>query len=348
MSIELCVPGRLCLFGEHSDWAGSYLRTDPSVLPGRCIVSGLDTGISASASQADNVFELRQLDPNGEPGSPHSYRLDPASLARIASSGVFDSYAAGTASEVLRRFPGIGLKLDVHGRSIPLGKGLSSSAAICVLTARAFNLIHDLQLSIRDEMELAYRGELTTGSRCGRMDQVCAYGNTPLLLTFTGQDFEIEELKTAVDIHMLLVDLNSTKHTRRILGDLNAAYAAGDPHIRQALGIENHRIVNAALSALTAGDIQELGALMTNAQEVFDLLIAPISQELAAPMLHRVLEHPACAEYAWGAKGVGSQGDGSAQILCRSREARESLAEILEGEAGVECHEFTIPAADAY
>jgi len=24
--IELFVPGRVCLFGEHSDWAGSYLR----------------------------------------------------------------------------------------------------------------------------------------------------------------------------------------------------------------------------------------------------------------------------------------------------------------------------------
>ncbi len=25
-SVELFVPGRLCLFGEHSDWAGSYAR----------------------------------------------------------------------------------------------------------------------------------------------------------------------------------------------------------------------------------------------------------------------------------------------------------------------------------
>ena len=24
--VELFVPGRLCLFGEHSDWAGSYAR----------------------------------------------------------------------------------------------------------------------------------------------------------------------------------------------------------------------------------------------------------------------------------------------------------------------------------
>ncbi len=24
MAIDLFVPGRLCLFGEHSDWAGMY------------------------------------------------------------------------------------------------------------------------------------------------------------------------------------------------------------------------------------------------------------------------------------------------------------------------------------
>ena len=26
--VELFVPGRLCLMGEHSDWAGSYRKTN--------------------------------------------------------------------------------------------------------------------------------------------------------------------------------------------------------------------------------------------------------------------------------------------------------------------------------
>jgi hypothetical protein len=35
-------------------------------------------------------------------------------------------------------------------------------------------------------MELAYQGEITTPSRCGRMDQGCAFGNRPVLMTFDG------------------------------------------------------------------------------------------------------------------------------------------------------------------
>jgi mevalonate kinase len=34
-----------------------------------------------------------------------------------------------------------------------MSKGLSSSAAMCVLMARAFGMVYDLKLSIRGEME---------------------------------------------------------------------------------------------------------------------------------------------------------------------------------------------------
>ena len=38
--IELFVPGRLCLFGEHSDWAGHYRKHNADLLPGRTLVVG--------------------------------------------------------------------------------------------------------------------------------------------------------------------------------------------------------------------------------------------------------------------------------------------------------------------
>lgn len=38
--------------------------------------------------------------------------------------------------------------------------------------ARAFNQVYDLRLTTRGEMEVAYAGEVTTPSKCGRMDQV--------------------------------------------------------------------------------------------------------------------------------------------------------------------------------
>ena len=35
--------------------------------------------------------------------------------------------------------------------------------------------------SVRGEMELAFKGETTTPSKCGRMDQCCAFGQTPVM-----------------------------------------------------------------------------------------------------------------------------------------------------------------------
>jgi len=39
-SIDLFVPGRVCLFGEHSDWAGTYSRFNSDVKAGRALVCG--------------------------------------------------------------------------------------------------------------------------------------------------------------------------------------------------------------------------------------------------------------------------------------------------------------------
>ena len=49
-----------------------------------------------------------------------------------------------------------------------------------------------LGMSTREEMEAAYQGEVTTPSRCGRMDQACAYGpGRPVLLTFDGDHLSV-------------------------------------------------------------------------------------------------------------------------------------------------------------
>jgi homoserine kinase len=50
---------------------------------------------------------------------------------------------------------------------LPLKKGLSSSAALCVLVARAFNRAHGLKLTTRGEMQYAYEGERMTPSQVG-------------------------------------------------------------------------------------------------------------------------------------------------------------------------------------
>jgi mevalonate kinase len=341
---EIFVPGRLCLFGEHSDWAGANRTLDPGVEPGLCLVTGTDQGIhSVAEASSDRVLEIRQVNPDGSPGEWRTYPADPLHLAQTAADRGFDAYIAGTASLVLERYGVGGLRLDVNRRTLPLKRGLSSSASICVTTARAFGQVYDLGLSPHDEMELAWRGELLTGSTCGRMDQVCAFGGGPVILTFDGGEMGIEPVHPARDICILIVDLNSSKDTRRILSELNAAFAAGEPLLRDALGPANRRMIGRALPALESGDAEALGRVMIEAQEVFDRQVAPSSpQELRAPVLHSVLQHPATLELAWGGKGVGSQGDGTAQFVCRGSGERSVLAARLSGELGLACLDLTI------
>jgi galactokinase len=90
-----------------------------------------------------------------------------------------------------------------------------------------------------------------------------------------------------------------------------------------------------------------LGGLMTDAQEVFDRDVAPACPELRSPRLHELLAHPAVAELAHGGKGVGSQGDGCAQLVAKGAEERERLAALLEGSLDVRCLPLTPGAGGA-
>src|SRR5690606_6490526 len=114
------------------------------------------------------------------PGSdePQSIELpmDRRQLLEIAEAGGFFSYAAGVAYHMLTFYRVQGIEVDNYQTTLPVRKGLSSSAAFSVLLARAYNRVYDLKLTIRAEMEAAYQGEIRTPSRCGRMDQGCAFG----------------------------------------------------------------------------------------------------------------------------------------------------------------------------
>ena len=345
MTHELFVPGRLCLFGEHSDWAGAYRRTHPALAPGQCLVAGTEQGLRAVAAPAADV-ELASRLPDGGSRGPVRLPARADALDRVARGGDFFSYAAGVAAEIVERFGTGGVRLEVVANDLPLAKGLSSSAAICVLVARAFDAVYGLGLSVRAQMEVAYRGERRTGSQCGLMDQVCAYGRTTTFLTFDGERFAVVPIAAGAPLHLLVVDLARAKDTRRILADLHACFpdatgpvAAG---VREALGPRNVAITGAARTALARGDARGLGVLMDEAQTVFDRLVAPACPELRAPRLHAVLAHPTARELAYGGKGVGSQGDGCAQLVARGPEERARLAAALGDAFGVACLPLTV------
>jgi len=166
------------------------------------------------------------------------------------------------------------------------------------------------------------------------------------MMTFDGDSLGVRPLRPGNDFHLLIADLCGKKDTVRILADLNDAFPfANTPRdlaVQRCLGEENQRIVAAARAAIEAGDAAALGALMTEAQAVFDLHLMPVCEELKSPRLHAVLQDPQVCAWSYGGKGVGSQGDGCVQFICKSVRDRTELEAYLTRQYGLPCFELDI------
>ncbi|HRU39840.1 MAG TPA: GHMP kinase, partial [Candidatus Goldiibacteriota bacterium] len=217
--MKLFVPGRICLFGEHSDWAGGYRRINAEIEKGYAIITGTNQGIYAEVNPHPTQLVIKSTLNDGKK-NVIEIPMKREELLKEAQKGGYFSYAAGVAYQVLTHYRVNGLVIDNTATDLPIKKGLSSSAAICVMVARAFNRIYNLKMTTRGEMEFAYLGEITTPSRCGRMDQGCAYGNRPILMTFDGDSIDVRELKLTKSLYFVIADLRASKDTREILSKL--------------------------------------------------------------------------------------------------------------------------------
>ncbi len=314
--------------------------------PGRAIVTGIEEGISSRAAP-DKRFRVTSGAPQlAKSWTDFDVRFEADALKAVAESDSFFAYCAGTAWYMLEHYPVGGIHLHLTDTTLPLKKGLSSSAAICVTVVRAFNRLYRLGLTTADEMEAAFCGEERTRSRCGRLDQACAFGVRPVLMNFDGNHVDAEEITVGGEIRFVFADLCAGKNTVKILADLSRAYpfpeTAADRALHRALGPENLRITARAAELLRAGDAERLGALMTEAQKIFDKKIAPHSpDELRSPRLHAVLADPVVRRCSWGGKGVGSHGDGSVQFVARDAQCQRLLKERLI-ELGTRPYELTL------
>ena len=332
--IRLFVPGRLCLFGEHTDWAGHYRTMNADVLPGKAIVSGIEQGIYAEVERS-TVFEVVSEAPElADVWKDFSCRMNEVELKNIAKSGSFFCYCAGVASYMLEWYKVGGVRIKITGMPLPIRSGLSSSAASCVLVARAFNLVYHLNLNTMGEMNIAYLGELRTSSRCGRLDQACAFGVKPTMMEFDGDEIEVKPITVRKPLHLVFADLCAAKDTIRILSDLNKAYPFAnneqEKRLQEMFGAYNHEVIQRATDYMASGNVEALGQLMDEVEQKFDEIVVPMSKALEAPKLHKVLADPNIRQWVYGGKGVGSHGDGSVQFLARDAECQQKLCDYLE------------------
>ena len=150
-------PGRINLVGAHLDYSGG------DVMP-----MAVDRGIYAGVKlRSDGRIRLRSIDQELE----IDVRVD--EVGDQAKPGwAWGGYPLGIFRSFQREH-GLVQGFDaVYAGDLPMASGLSSSAAIEVVTAMALNEIHSVGLSREQIAIMAHRAENDfVGVRCGIMDQ---------------------------------------------------------------------------------------------------------------------------------------------------------------------------------
>ena len=89
--MKIFVPGRLCLFGEHSDWAGGYRRLNPYLEKGYALLVGTNQGIYAQVKPHPTDLIIRASSSNGVQKTLMPMKKQ-ALLAEAEKGVFFDAY----------------------------------------------------------------------------------------------------------------------------------------------------------------------------------------------------------------------------------------------------------------
>jgi galactokinase len=226
--------------GEHTDWAGNYRDVNKHISFGMTIVCATNEGLHARCGTFEPMLvkysSSSSTQGSSSPVTVHEEAELPlsnlAEMTAIAQGGGFFSYIAGTLLSIMKwdqSFADLlirrGLYIDNYLTTLPMQKGLSSSAAVCVLVATCFSTVHGLNISTIDLMEIAYRGEMLTPSQCGRMDQCVAMGKDTIgLMTFAEGCTAIMPLMVETPLYFVVADLKAHKDTVVILDSLHKCF----------------------------------------------------------------------------------------------------------------------------
>ena len=330
-------PGRINVIGEHTDYNDGFVL--PVALP--------QTTRAAVARRTDGRVAVASLQ-----GDRDAIELGIEELAPGRPGG-WAGYPAGVVEGLKDRLAGgISILVDTD---VPVGAGLSSSAALTCSVALALHHLVAPELSREDLVQLARRSENEfVGAPTGILDQsaalLCTVGNALFLDTRTRHTEQVPLDLPAAGLELLVVDTGKP-HTHadggygdrrreceqaaqrlgvRALRDIpDVAGLAGlddDVLLRRARHIvtENARVLQVVAMLRGAGDPREIGPVLTaghaSLRDDFEISTDELDACVAA----------ALAAGAHGARMVGGGFGGSAIVLADSDRLGAVTAAVTE------------------
>ena len=331
-------PGRVNLIGEHTDY------NDGFVMP---VAIDLSTWVHVTP------LEARKLQIHSE-NFNEEVEIDPGDQNLVAR-GHWSDYPIGVAVILERAGHRLrGAKLRIRGE-VPIGSGLSSSAAIEVATACALIANSGLKIDEREIALLCQRAENEfVGARVGIMDQfVSLFGRAhrALLLDCRSLDFKLlpvpDNVRLIICNTMVKHELASSAYNeRREMCEAGANHlnvtALRDATLEQ---LEQHRHglpevvyrrcrhvitenarVMAAGEALEQGDLHRFGKLMAESH-----VSLRDDYEVSSEELDLMVELAQPVEGVSGARMTGGGFGGCTVNLVRTENVEEFRRRVAEG-----------------
>jgi galactokinase len=332
-------PGRVNLIGEHTDYTGGLVL--PVAIPQttRVALARRDDRVVRAVSDAVGAGAPVQLGaraPTTRRGGPSA--LVEFELEREAKRGSWIDYVQGTTFALRERGHRIrGFDVQIAS-DVPIGAGLSSSAALEVALLRALREAFDLDL---DDVALAQVGRAAetdfVGAPVGIMDQMAASladDATALFIdtrTLDWQRLPLPERGELIVIDSGIAHDHATgdyatrraecERATKLLGlellrdasDPLSIDALPQPLARRARHVmtENARVIE-AVTCLRTGDVEHLGELLDASH-----VSLRDDFEVSVPAVDRLVEIAQGDEDVYGARMTGGGFGGAIVALGR-------------------------------
>jgi len=202
-SYTILSPGRINIIGEHVDY------NDGFVLP-----AAIDKYVCfaiAESETSQSTFLALDLD--------KSYTFD-LNTELVPVEEMWVNYILGVVKPLKQQFNGLkGFNL-VFSSTIPMGSGLSSSAAVECGAAFALNTLFDLGLNKEQVAKLDQQAEHTfVGVKCGIMDQFASvFGKANQVIKLDCKTLTYEYYPADLGEYCLVLLDSKVKHTHLISG----------------------------------------------------------------------------------------------------------------------------------